>query len=150
MIPRNWHRIRKIKRYLMRFIDFGAEQTMHWRYRPDLQSHGQHCRQNTIKPLPGRAEAGFSLNNQKNSPRRGSDAMAPEGFMQYLAAEHRTWLYTMSFHKEDTAANEEVLDVSRRHPKANFRVVFNPRVYMADYLQKKNSSWMHWSATTCL
>lgn len=58
-----------------------------------------------------------------------------------LAAEHKNLtIHDVVLHKEDTAANEEVLDAFfSGHPKATLGVVFNSRVYqVADYLQKKN------------
>ena len=81
------------------------------------------------------------LNNQKNSPAEVQMQRRLEGFMQYLAAEHKNLtIHDVVLHKEDTAANEEVLDAFfSGHPKATLGVVFNSRVYqVADYLQKKN------------
>ena len=86
-------------------------------------------------------ELALFLNNQKNSPAEVQMQRRLEGFMQYLAAEHKNLtIHDVVLHKEDTAANEEVLDAFfSGHPKATLGVVFNSRVYqVADYLQKKN------------
>lgn len=86
-------------------------------------------------------ELALFLNNQKNSPAEVQIQRRLEGFMQYLAAEHKNLtIHDVVLHKEDTAANEKVLDAFfSGHPKATLGVVFNSRVYqVADYLQKKN------------
>lgn len=110
-------------------------------YRPGLQSQRIHCRQNTDAPLPGRAGAGTFPEQSEEQPRRGADATAPGRLYAVSCgrAQNLT-IHDVVLHKEDTAANEEVLDAFfSGHPKATLGVVFNSRVYqVADYLQKKN------------
>lgn len=80
------------------------------------------------------------LNNQKNSPAEVQMQRRLEGFMQYFAAEHKDLIiHDVVLHKENTASNEELLDIFfAEHPKAALGAVFNSRVYqVADYLQKK-------------
>ena len=58
-----------------------------------------------------RKELVLFLNNQKNSPAEVQMQRRLEGFMQYLAAEHRNLIvHDFVLHKENTDANEKQLD----------------------------------------
>ena len=63
-----------------------------------------------------------------------------EGFMSYLAEEHRdTITYDVILNKENPEQNDEILDVFfSEHPKATLGGAFNSRVYqVGNYLHKK-------------
>lgn len=124
------------------FIDFNMEQTHALCYiGQDSKVSGYIAAKILMRRYREGQELALFLNNQKNSPAEVQMQRRLEGFMQYLAAEHKNLtIHDVVLHKEDTAANEEVLDAFfSGHPKATLGVVFNSRVYqVADYLQKKN------------
>lgn len=125
------------------FIDFNMEQTHALCYiGQDSKVSGYIAAKILMRRYREGQELALFLNNQKNSPAEVQMQRRLEGFMQYLAAEHKNLtIHDVVLHKEDTAANEEVLDAFfSGHPKATLGVVFNSRVYqVADYLQKKKS-----------
>ena len=110
------------------FIDFNMEQTHALCYiGQDSKVSGYIAAKILMRRYREGQELALFLNNQKNSPAEVQMQRRLEGFMQYLAAEHKNLtIHDVVLHKEDTAANEEVLDAFfSGHPKATLGVVFH-------------------------
>lgn len=85
-------------------------------------------------------EIALFLNNNKENPAEIQMQRRLEGFMSYLAEEHRdTITYDVILNKENPEQNDEILDVFfSEHPKATLGGAFNSRVYqVGNYLHKK-------------
>ena len=123
------------------FIDFNMEQTHALCYiGQDSQVSGYIAAKILMRRYREGQELVLFLNNQKNSPAEVQMQRRLEGFMQYLAAEHRNLIvHDFVLHKENTDANEKQLDTFfAEHPKVALGAVFNSRVYqVAGYLQRK-------------
>lgn len=123
------------------FIDFNMEQTHALCYiGQDSRTSGYIAAKILMRRYQEGQELVLFLNNQKNSPAEVQMQRRLEGFMQYLAAEHKNLtIHDIVLQKEDTASNEKLLDAFfAGHPEAVLGVVFNSRIYqVAGYLQKK-------------
>lgn len=123
------------------FIDFNMEQTHALCYiGQDSKTSGYIAAKILMRRYQEGQELVLFLHNRKNSPAEVQMQRRLEGFMQYLAAEHKDLIiHDVVLNKEDTAANEKLLDTFfAEHPKAVLGAVFNSRVYqVADYLQRK-------------
>lgn len=123
------------------FIDFNMEQTHALCYiGQDSKTSGYIAAKILMRRYQEGQELVLFLHNRKNSPAEVQMQRRLEGFMQYLAAEHEDLIiHDVVLNKEDTAANEKLLDTFfAEHPKAVLGAVFNSRVYqVADYLQRK-------------
>lgn len=123
------------------FIDFNMEQTHALCYiGQDSKTSGYIAAKILMRRYQEGQELVLFLHNRKNSPAEVQMQRRLEGFMQYLAAEHEDLIiHDVVLNKEDTAANEKLLDTFFvEHPKAVLGAVFNSRVYqVADYLQRK-------------
>ena len=114
------------------FIDFNMEQTHALCYiGQDSKISGYIAAKILMNRYQEGQEIVLFLNNQKNSPAEVQMQRRLEGFMQYFAAEHKDLIiHDVVLHKENTASNEELLDIFfAEHPKAALGAVFNSRVY---------------------
>ena len=94
------------------FIDFNLEQTHALCYiGQDSQISGYIAAKILMRRYREGQELVLFLNNQKNSPAEVQMQRRLEGFMQYLASEHRNLIvHDFVLHKENTDANEKQLD----------------------------------------
>ncbi|WP_018669117.1 substrate-binding domain-containing protein [Bacteroides gallinarum] len=123
------------------FIDFNMEQTRALCYiGQDSKSSGYIAAKILMRRYREGQELVLFLNNQKNNPAEVQMQRRLEGFMQYLADEHKNLvIHDVVLHKEYTASNEKLLDdFFAGHPEAVLGAVFNSRIYqVAGYLQKR-------------
>lgn len=123
------------------FIDFNMEQTRALCYiGQDSKSSGYIAAKILMRRYREGQELVLFLNNQKNNPAEVQMQRRLEGFMQYLADEHKNLvIHDVVLHKEYTASNEKLLDdFFAGHPEAVVGAVFNSRIYqVAGYLQKR-------------
>lgn len=123
------------------FIDFNMEQTRALCYiGQDSRSSGYIAAKILMRRYREGQELVLFLNNQKNNPAEVQMQRRLEGFMQYLADEHKNLvIHDVVLHKEYTASNEKLLDdFFAGHPEAVLGAVFNSRIYqVAGYLQKR-------------
>ena len=123
------------------FIDFNMEQTHALCYiGQDSKISGYIAAKILMNRYQEGQEIVLFLNNQKNSPAEVQMQRRLEGFMSYLAEEHRdTITYDVILNKENPEQNDEILDVFfSEHPKATLGGAFNSRVYqVGNYLHKK-------------
>ena len=123
------------------FIDFNMEQTRALCYiGQDSKSSGYIAAKILMRRYREGQELVLFLNNQKNNPAEVQMRRRLEGFMQYLADEHKNLvIHDVVLHKEYTASNEKLLDdFFAGHPEAVLGAVFNSRIYqVAGYLQKR-------------
>lgn len=123
------------------FIDFNMEQTRALCYiGQDSKSSGYIAAKILMRRYREGQELVLFLNNQKNNPAEVQMQRRLEGFMQYLADEHKNLvIHDVVLYKEHTASNEKLLDdFFAGHPEAVLGAVFNSRIYqVAGYLQKR-------------
>ena len=123
------------------FVDFNIEDTHALCYiGQDSQTSGYMAAKILKRKYKEGQELILFLNNKKNSPAEIQMQRRLEGFMSYLAEEHRdTITYDVILNKENPEQNDEILDVFfSEHPKATLGGVFNSRVYqVGNYLHKK-------------
>ena len=131
----------KKKKIPFAFIDFDIQEAKPLIYiGQDSYKSGYIAAKILMRNYSEGQEIALFLNNNKENPAEIQMQRRLEGFMQYFAAEHKDLIiHDVVLHKENTASNEELLDIFfAEHPKAALGAVFNSRVYqVADYLQKK-------------
>ena len=123
------------------FIDFNVEQTHPLCYiGQDSKTSGYMAAKILMRNYRKGQELVLFLNNQKNNPAEIQMQRRLEGFMQYLAEEHKDVIvHDIVLHKKDAEGNRQILDsFFSEHPQAVLGAVFNSRVYqVANYLHEK-------------
>ena len=123
------------------FIDFNMEQTHALCYiGQDSKVSGYIAAKILMRRYREGQELALFLNNQKNSPAEVQMQRRLEGFMQYLAAEHKNLtIHDVVLHREDTAPTRKCWSFLLRTSQSHFRGrVQLTRVSSGGYLQKKN------------
>lgn len=122
------------------FVDFNIEQTHALCYiGQDSRTSGYIAAKILMRSYEKGQELVLFLNNQKNNPAEIQMQRRLEGFMQYLADEHKELtIHDIVLHKEDADGNKLILDnFFAEHPQAALGAVFNSRVYqVANYLHE--------------
>lgn len=125
------------------FIDFNIEQTNALCYiGQDSKTSGYIAAKLLMRSYAKGQELVLFLHDQKNSPAEIQMQRRLEGFMQYLAEEHKDLvIHDVVLQKEDAADNKRILDAFfEKHPQAMLGAVFNSRVYqVASYLHQRGS-----------
>lgn len=123
------------------FIDFNIEKTHALCYiGQDSRRSGYIAAKILMRHYVEGQELVLFLHNQKNNPAEIQMQRRMEGFMQYLAEEHKQLtVHDVVLHKEDTAGNKHTLDrFFAEHPQAVLGAVFNSRIYhVANYLHER-------------
>lgn len=131
----------KKKKIPFAFIDFDIQEAKPLIYiGQDSYKSGYIAAKILMRNYSEGQEIALFLNNNKENPAEIQMQRRLEGFMSYLAEEHRdTITYDVILNKENPEQNDEILDVFfSEHPKATLGGAFNSRVYqVGNYLHKK-------------